>query len=517
MKAKKASARKAAKTRSTVLAAPAAPTAEGRDVLNMEEAVALLKTTRPTFYRWLREGKIKAYKAGRQWRFERQDIDRFLKGQEPRISTTISPAPLIAELEAKFAALGRKPGPRRFPDDAVAEAVHQIIRLAFQQRVTDTHLAPHQDELGACALLRFRIDGVLHSVARIDSRLLSALIERWKTYGAMNTKETRVPQDGQCIMDLDGRKIGMFLSTMPTQTGESITMRVLDYESPQVTFHLDNLAYSPEDLKRIKEAVHCPFGLVLANGPTGCGKTTTLYSCLSALAGPERKIMTVEDPVEVALPWTLQTHIDPAAGVTFARVIAGMLRSAPNVIMVGEIRDAEVANLCVQVALTGHLVFTTLHANDSAQALRRLVEMGLPAAVLADATRLVVSQRLARRLCPHCSKPARLTAEEESLVAEVSVRGGLSIQDLPREFRQPVGCAKCGHLGHSGRIVLAETLKMASPLGKALRENATVEELRRVAVQGGMTTMPADGVRKAAAGLTTLREVQACFGPAMLA
>ena len=478
-------------------------------LLRMEEAIAALKTTRPTFYRWLRDGKIKAFKVGRQWRFRKDDIERFLQGRQPRIDLPVSPGPLVAELKRKLRDLGRKDTVERFQnqDDPLALAACLLFRLASAQRASDIHMGPHFDGKEHSALIRNRIDGVLSEAAKLDLRLLPALVERFKTLGGMNPAETKLPQDGRILIrDGDGRDLDIRVSTVPTIMGESVTCRLL--VPGEISFDIKRFGYAERDEKCLVESARLPHGLVIIAGPTGCGKTTTLYSCLSMAAGPGVKTMTVEDPVEYMLPWMVQIGLHESAGLSFERAIRSILRSDPDVVMVGEIRNSEIANLCVQVALTGHLVYTTLHCTSAVQSLGRMVDIGVPPFVLADAASLVVAQLLVRRLCPKCSKPAKLTREEQLLVDRLAAEGGISPDTLPGNYRQAVGCKDCGRQGYRGRSVIAEALQIGPAVSKALRAGAPAEELRRAAIADGMTTMAADGARKAAEGVTTLEEVR---------
>ena len=483
--------------------APAATPGQG--VLTMEEVIAMLKTTRPTFYRWLREGKIKAFKAGRQWRFERQDIERFLKGDQPRVDAPVSALPLVQHLRAQLEALGQKIDGPETSQDPISAVVNLMILLGCGQGATDIHIEPQYDGQAGSLLLRNRIDGVLHVIARADARLLPAIAERFKNLAALNLAEKRVPQDGRITLKIGGKVLDIRVACVPAALGESITLRLL----PQVPLDLDlgKPQYAPRDLKLLREAIHAPYGLVVCTGPTGSGKTTTLYSCLTELAGPEVKCMTIEDPVEYLIPYATQVQLNEQAGLNCSRALRALLRSAPNVIVVGEIRDLETLELTIQAAATGHMVLTTLHAEDCAAALVRMVEIGAAPFLVGDVTRLIVSQRLVRVLCPHCSRPVQLTADEQAMLAQAPA-WGLAMDTFPRDFRQPVGCAQCGQTGYKGRIVIAETLGMTPKIARALRDHATADELRRLTVAEGMTTMEADGVRKAAAGITTLREVQ---------
>jgi type II secretory ATPase GspE/PulE/Tfp pilus assembly ATPase PilB-like protein len=298
----------------------------------------------------------------------------------------------------------------------------------------------------------------------------------------------------------------MRVSILHAALGPSVTVRVLDPDAIQ-PFEIGRLGLAPRDQERLKRAVDAPWGLVLVTGPAGCGKTTTLYSCLSRLATPDRKLLTAEDPVEVLLPGVLQAPIRPQQGLTYAASLRAFLRSAPNVIMIGELRDGETARMALSASLTGHLVMSTLHTNDAALTLTRLVEMGCDPYLVADSTRLVLGQRLVRVLCPECRRPAEPSASRLALAADLARPGGLDWEAQPKTFHEPAGCPKCNQTGFRGRMAIAETLETTSEIGAALRRGAGDGELRTIAVGQGMTTMAADGVRRAAEGLTSLDEV----------
>jgi type II secretory ATPase GspE/PulE/Tfp pilus assembly ATPase PilB-like protein len=270
---------------------------------------------------------------------------------------------------------------------------------------------------------------------------------------------------------------------------------------------LDRIDYAPRDRERLLRALRGPMGLILLCGPAGCGKTTVLYSCLQHVARPEIKVVTIEDPVEYVYPWMVQSQVDPSEGVTFSRLARSALRSDADVIMIGELRDGETANLSLQASLCGHLVMSQLHANDAPRALVRLVEMGCPPFVIGDTTKLVMSQRLVRQLCPHCSRDAVIDPKRLARVEYLARTGGLDWGSLPKRFREAAGCDRCKHLGFRGRNIIAELLEVTPEIGAALRRGAAVDEMRAIAVGQGMTTMAADGVRKAADGKTSLEEV----------
>ena len=474
------------------------------ELLDMEQAIALLNTTRPTFYRWLRAGKIKGMKAGRQWRFYRSDVERFIKGQQPRIELVADIQPLIAALTAKLVAVGGKKNGADTGEPA-ATAVNLMIRLGLAMRATDFHLESQTDGQVSQLHLRYRVDGVLHTAATADIRLLPAIIEQWKHLAACDVTEKSLPQDGRIVLDLESQRLDMRVSFIPAILGENLTARFL--RSAELQLNLDRLPYSPRELATFRRYLQAPWGIILCTGPTGSGKTTTLYACLHEATKPGVKVMSIEDPVEYLLPGITQMQVNPRVGLTFARALRSFLRSDPDVIMIGEIRDRETLEIAVQASLTGHLVLTTLHTNDAASALTRMMDIGLPPFMVADATKLIVAQRLVRALCRECSVATEPTQNQLAPAQELAKRAGLDWTALPHNFRKPVGCAKCAQTGYRGRTVISEMLEVTPALGAALRNGVRADELRALAINDGMTTMLADGIAKAAAGITTLDEL----------
>jgi excisionase family DNA binding protein len=502
------------KTRSKQKPVPAkkktgATSAKGKtedEVLSMDEAIALVKTTRPTFYRWLRAGKIKGMKAGRQWRFYRKDIEHFLKGEAPRIELPVSVGPLIEELLERARDMGIKS--LSAPINAtVAAAIDLVISLGAELTASDIHLEPFSTSAGGetVGMIRYRIDGVLQPVVEFDLRLMPALIEHLKSAAACDVREKLVPQDGRILLEAGERKLDLRICFTAAMMGESATIRIMD--SSVVVLDLERIDYAPHDRERLLKALRSPWGLILVTGPTGCGKTTVLYSCLNELAGPETKTMSLEDPVEYLLPWVTQIGIKEVHGRTFAHGARAILRSAPNVIMIGEIRDRETLTICQKAALTGHMVLTTMHADEAASTLKRMIEIGSEPFIVAESARLVTAQRLVRKLCPECSQPHDPSPEALSRASTLARSGGLGWETLKPEFRKPVGCARCGRTGFRGRTIITEVMEVTPEIGKAVRREATVEEIRAVAVSQGMTTMAADGIRRAAAGQVLLTEV----------
>lgn len=474
-------------------------------VLDMEQAIALLKTTRPTFYRWLRSGRIKGMKVGRQWRFYRQDIERFLKGEPPRIDLPASIDPLVETLEEQLRAAGVKNLPAR-EENLVVHAAKLLIRLAVSSRASDIHIAGQHtaSQPKGTGSIRLRIDGLLKTVAEFDLRLVPAIIDCWKTMAACDLHEHDKPQDGRIMFDLDGEVIDLRVNFLPAVLGETVTACLLHRNQALMT--LDRYDYAPQDRERLLRALAAPSGLVFCTGPTGSGKTTTLYACLNQVIRPEIKVVSIEDPVEYVLPGVVQVGVNMKADVTFVTALRAIFRSDPDVILVGEIRDKETLQICCQFALTGHLVLSTLHTDDAPSALMRMVNIGVAEFLVADATKLIVAQRLMRRVCPECGVPHQPPTEVLNRARQVAEAGGLKWETLAAQYRAAKGCPKCAQTGYRGRMVISEMLEVTPEIGAALRRGVTMDQLRAIAIREGMTTIAADAVRRAALGHTTLQE-----------
>ena len=358
-------------------------------------------------------------------------------------------------------------------------------------RASDVHIEPGKDELR----VRYRIDGVLHDVNSPPKALQGPIVSRIKIMAGLNIAEKRLPQDGRLQLTVEHRPLDVRISTLPAMYGESMVMRLLDRSQP--IRGLPEMGISPQDQKAWDELIHRPHGMVLTTGPTGSGKTTTLYGALAMLNQPERKLITVEDPVEYQLAGVNQVLVRSSIGLTFAAGLRSMLRQAPDVIMVGEIRDQETAQIAIQAALTGHLVFSTLHTNDAPSAVTRLIDMGIAPFLVASTVQGVLAQRLVRRICPECRITDNATAEERAFLG-------------PPEVAQVIrsnGCDKCHGSGFFGRVGIFELLLVTEPVRHLIIEKATATAIRRAAVQGGMRGLREDGIVKIREGLTTMAEV----------
>jgi type IV pilus assembly protein PilB len=388
---------------------------------------------------------------------------------------------------------------RETADDApVVKLVNQIVAQGVEQGASDIHLAPDGRELR----VRFRVDGVLHDATTVPRRMAGGVISRVKIMAEMNIAERRMPQDGRVGLTVDRRHIDLRVVTLPSVHGEAIVMRVLDKES--VVTSLDKLGFSDTDRNRFERACHETHGAVLVTGPTGSGKSTTLYAALQMLNTPEKNIITVEDPVEYEMEGLTQLQVAAKFGLTFAAGLRSMVRADPDVIMVGEIRDAETARIAIESALTGHLVLSTLHTNDAPSAITRLIEMGIEPFLVASALDCVVAQRLARMLCPNCKRRTIVSAEV------LRENGYKALVDL--EAYEPVGCRRCGGSGYRGRLGLYEVMSVSSEVRSLALERRPSEEMREVAVRQGMRRLRDDGLEKVKQGRTSIAEIARVIG-----
>jgi type IV pilus assembly protein PilB len=381
-------------------------------------------------------------------------------------------------------------------DAPIIKLVNLLITQAVNDRASDIHIEPGERSLR----IRYRIDGVLHEVMTPPKSVQLGMVSRLKIMADVDIAERRLPQDGRIGLIVQGKQIDIRLATLPTVHGEKVVMRILDKSS--VLLRLEDLGFMPENLERFKESYLKPYGAILVTGPTGSGKSTTLYATLNVLNRPEINIITVEDPVEYKLAGVNQVQTNAKAGLTFASALRSILRSDPDVILIGEIRDRETAQIAVESALTGHLVLSTLHTNDAPSALTRLTEMGIETFLVASALDCVLAQRLARRLCEKCKEPYAPT-EEELTAARFPFDPS---EELPKLFR-PVGCTACGKTGFQGRFAVHEVMPVTEEIERLVVEKAASEDIAKVAIEQGMTTLRDDGMEKVRAGVTSIAEI----------
>lgn len=381
----------------------------------------------------------------------------------------------------------------------IVRYVNLLILQALNERASDIHIEPTATELR----IRYRIDGVLHDVSTAPRKIAGAVTTRLKVMADMNIAEHRVPQDGRFSLAVGAKAIDLRLATLPTIHGEKVVMRVLDKSS--VVLGFSDLGFEDDLLGTFEHLYTKPYGTIMVTGPTGSGKSTTLYTTLSALNSPEKNIITVEDPVELPLKGVNQIQVNPKAGLTFATALRSILRSDPDVVLIGEIRDRETASIAVEAALTGHMVLATLHTNSAAATPMRLVEMGIEPYLVTSSLSGVLAQRLARRLCMHCKEPFEPT-EGDFLAAGWSLQEIDAMGGIPKVYRT-VGCTACAQTGYRGRLALAELLTMTEDVERLIIEGGSVDEIHRLAVGQGMSDLRTNGLHKAMAGETTLEEV----------
>ena len=409
----------------------------------------------------------------------------------------------------------------------IAQTVNLLLEYAIKSNASDIHIEPREDYVQ----VRYRIDGVLKEVNKLPRNVHGALVSRIKILSNLKIDERRVPQDGRFKIKVSGKQYALRVSTLPIADGEKVVMRILDESNQAVK--LDHLGYWGLSLATVKDAMAQPNGMILVTGPTGSGKSTSLFSVLSELNTPDVNISTIEDPVEYKIPGVNQTQTNAKAGMTFASGLRALLRQDPNIIMVGEIRDGETANLGVQAALTGHLVFSTLHTNNAATCLPRLLDMGIEPFLIASTVKAVIGQRLVRRLCMNCRQEYTPNEEEIKYITEMFKINTESIKKIHNLEEQafedkiggdtpmgstdsgiehlwrpnPEGCDECGHNGFKGRVGIYEVLDISIPIQKMITANATSNDIQDQAISEGMVTMQMDGLIKSLRGITTVDEV----------
>lgn len=386
--------------------------------------------------------------------------------------------------------------PAESNDAPVIKLVHQVLQEAYQNRASDIHIEPLEDELR----IRYRIDGALHKTQSHPRRLMSAIVSRIKIMtGTMSIAEKRLPQDGRIQATMADNELDLRVSTVPTNHGESVVMRILDKKS--LVLGLPELGFFSDDQENFDHLIRLPDGILLVTGPTGSGKTTTLYACLNVINKSDRKIITVEDPVEYLLSGINQVQVKEDIGMTFAAALRAILRQAPNIIMIGEIRDLETASIAINASLTGHLVFSTLHTNDAPSAVARMADIGVKRFLIASAVRAIMAQRLVRKICPDCGEPTDLD-EKDMRTLRLDAK-----QMEGAEILAGTGCRTCRMTGHKGRMGIFEVFNIDEEVSQLINKNESTPQLRKRARELGMRTLREDGVRKVLAGQTTAAEV----------
>jgi type IV pilus assembly protein PilB len=392
-------------------------------------------------------------------------------------------------------------------DAPVIKLVHSIIALAADKGASDIHFEPQPDAEGRPGRemrVRMRVDGVLVDTATVPRRMIGGVVSRIKIMSDLDISERRIPQDGRVGLTIEGRHVDVRVVTIPSVHGESVVLRILDKEN--IKLELDKLGFQQEELDRFSKAFHRAHGAVLVTGPTGSGKSTSLYGALTELNTPEKNIITIEDPVEYQIAGITQVQVNPKAGLTFATGLRSMMRADPDVLMVGEIRDRETAQIAIEGALTGHMVLSTLHTNDAPSAITRLIEMGIEPFLVASAIDCIVAQRLARTLCTHCK---RRTIISSDVLRDHGFQAHFDI-----EAYESAGCVRCGGMGYRGRVGLYEVMEMSEEIRALTLERASADQIAAVAVREGMRRLREDGLDKVKSGVTSMAEVSRVTGAA---
>lgn len=383
-------------------------------------------------------------------------------------------------------------------DSPVVKTVNQLIYQAVQIGASDIHIDPQEDGLR----IRYRVDGIMRTERTLPPHMQSVIVARIKIMANLNVAERRLPQDGRVEMDVEFRKVDIRVSTLPTIYGEKVVLRILDLSNALTD--LDKLGFTPANMSRLLKGIGRPYGIIFISGPTGSGKTTTLYSTLARLSSDEVNIITIEDPVEYQLNGINQVAVNPLSGLSFARGLRSILRQDPNIVMVGEIRDSETAEIAIRGAMTGHLVLSTIHSNSAVNAITRLIDMGIEPFLLSSSLNTVIAQRLVRRVCPVCGVEAEPTKEERAVLEEFNIP--------VTRLKKGQGCGDCGRSGYRGRLAIHEVLPVNEELRSMILRKGSDTEYASLAVRAGMVPLLEDGLQKAAAGMTTIAEVYRVAG-----
>jgi type IV pilus assembly protein PilB len=415
----------------------------------------------------------------------KQSINRYLSDEGMIKEAADRTEPSAFDIEEAQDALDNTP---------IVRLANQIILQAVERGASDVHIEPQEHQVN----IRYRIDGVMQKAMTVPRKVQPSLISRLKIMGTLDIAEHRIPQDGGHNLKIGSENVDLRIATIPTIHGENISIRI--HHKERGMLQLEEVGFQPEALEKYQISCTKPYGTILVTGPTGCGKSTTLYATLRILNSIAKKVFTVEDPVEYSLPGLIQVQVNPKVGLNFASALRSIVRCDPDILMIGEIRDKETAKIAVESALTGHLVFSTLHTNDASSALTRLIEMGIEPFLVASSIDCVVAQRLARKLCPYCKEPYEPS------------KGALKRLGFPDESENVTiykakGCNKCYNTGYRGRIGLFEVMAVSNKIARLCQESISSEGIREVALREGMQSMCEDGLRKVKAGITSIEEV----------
>ena len=399
-----------------------------------------------------------------------------------------------ADVQTRDEMAGLDEGNPEDDDSAVVKLANMIITTAIKMKASDIHIEPMEKEFR----VRYRIDGALRKMDSPPKRLQGSIISRFKIMSKMKISEKRIPQDGRIQISVGGKDLDLRVSSVPTNHGESIVMRILDKSN--LSLGLPQLGFLTDDQATFERLIKLPDGVVLVTGPTGSGKTTTLYACLGQINTPDKKLITVEDPVEYQMSGINQVQVNKDVGLDFSAALRSILRQAPNIVMIGEIRDAETADIAMEAALTGHLVFSTLHTNDAPSAVTRLLDIGVKPFLVASALRAAMAQRLVRAICEKCKEEYTPTERELKMLGSIA-------KTMPEHMYHGAGCDKCGRSGYKGRKGIFEIFKVDDTIQRLIFDHAPATLLRQRAREMGMRTLREDGMLKVASGMTSLQEV----------